>query len=163
MNIKIIPALREHEQVLANLIELYAHDFSEFVDLKLGADGRFGYESLPLYWQEPDRYPFLIMVDNELAGFLFVRRGSQISDDRDVWDMTEFFVARGFRRLGIGTQAAHTVWRKFPGKWQVRVINRNQPAKEFWERAIAEFAGQPIAPTSFEKSGAGWHLFSFES
>ena len=40
------------ELVLANLLELYAHDFSEFHDLELGMDGRFGYSHLPLYWSE---------------------------------------------------------------------------------------------------------------
>jgi hypothetical protein len=56
VNIEIIPSLPEQEPVLANLLELYAHDFSEFIDLELGADGRFGYEHLPLYWKESSRY-----------------------------------------------------------------------------------------------------------
>lgn len=50
--IAVIPARPEHESILANLLELYAHDFSEFHDLEVGADGRFGYSSLPLYWIE---------------------------------------------------------------------------------------------------------------
>jgi predicted acetyltransferase len=116
IGVEVIPAPPEQEPVLANMIELYAHDFSEFVDLKLGADGRFGYERLPLYWKEPGRHPFLIKAGGRLAGFVFVRRGSEISDDADVWDVAEFFILRGFRRLGVGTRAAHEVWRKFLGR-----------------------------------------------
>src|SRR5215216_5736691 len=119
VKVAIIPALEEQEPILANLLELYAHDFSEFIDLRLGADGRFGYRYLPLYWKEPDRYPFLIMVNDQLAGFVFVRRGSEISNDTDVWDMAEFFIVRGYRRRGIGTEVAHKIWRNFPGKWEV--------------------------------------------
>ena len=51
---------------MANLLELYAHDFSELRRLKLREDGRFGYEALPLYWTEPGRYPFLIRVDGSV-------------------------------------------------------------------------------------------------
>jgi predicted acetyltransferase len=162
-DIEIIPALPEQEPILANLLELYAHDFSEFVDLKLRADGRFGYEHLPLYWEEPDRHPFLIRVDGHWAGLVFVRRGSQISGDEDVWDMAEFFIVRGYRRLRVGMKVAHGVWEKFPGKWEVRVTNRNHRAREFWARAVEAFLGKTIAATPFEKNGKGWQLFAFES
>src|SRR3954470_8547523 len=89
VKVEVVPALIEQEQILSNLLELYAHDFSEVMDLKLGPDGRFGYEQLRLYWTEPDRYPFLILVNGDLAGFVFVQRGSQISAEMDVWDVAE--------------------------------------------------------------------------
>jgi predicted acetyltransferase len=162
-SVEIIPASPEQEPIVAHLLELYAHDFSEFIDLELGADGRFGYEQLPLYWKESHRYPFLVTVNGHLAGFVFVRKGSQISGDKNVWDMAEFFVVRGHRRHGIGTKVAHHVWRKFPGKWEVRVIDRNQKAKEFWGEAIGKFIGNTVHPASYEKDGEGWHVFSFES
>lgn len=160
---EIIRALPEQEQILANLLELYAHDFSEFLDLKLNSDGRFGYEQLPAYWKDDNHHPFLIMVDGHLAGFVFVRQGSQISADNNIWDMAEFFIVRGYRRLGVGNRVAHEIWKQFPGQWEVRVIDRNQQAKEFWGRAIGEFLGRTINPTPFQKNGEGWHLFSFAS
>jgi predicted acetyltransferase len=163
VDVEIVPASQEQEPILANMLELYAHDFSEFMDLKLGADGRFGYKHLPSYWKDSNRYPFLIMADGHLAGFVFVRRGSEISSDTDVWDMAEFFVVRGFRRLGVGMKAAQEIWKTFPGKWEVRVIDRNQKAKTFWGRAIHEFLGKAIEPTSLDKDGEGWHVFAFES
>jgi predicted acetyltransferase len=163
VNVEIIPALLNHEPILANMLELYAHDFSEFLHLKLGADGRFGYKHLPLYWKESTRHPFLVMANGQLAGFVFVRRGSEISDDADVWDIAEFFIVRGFRRLGLGTKVAKEIWRKFTGKWEVRVTDRNQKAKDFWGHAIDEFLGETIEPIAFEKNGEGWHVFLFES
>ncbi|HEV8482329.1 MAG TPA: GNAT family N-acetyltransferase [Blastocatellia bacterium] len=163
LHVEVIPALPEQEHILANMLELYAHDFSEFIDLKLGADGRFGYKPLPLYWKESNRYPFLIMANGHFAGFVLVRRGSEISNDADVWDVTEFFIVRGFRRLGIGMRAAQETWKKFSGKWEVRVIDRNQKAKDFWGRAITEFLGKTIEPIPLDKNGEGWHVFSFES
>jgi hypothetical protein len=60
MNPEVIPATVDQAAILANLLELYAHDFSEFYNLEIGEDGRFGYPCLPLYWSEPERRPFLI-------------------------------------------------------------------------------------------------------
>lgn len=130
VHIEVIRARPKQESILANLLELYAHDFSEFNVLELGADGRFGYSRLALYWREPGRHPFLVWVECKLAGFVLVKRGSEISGNETVWDLAEFFVLRGCRRRGIGTQAAIEVWRRFPGPWEVRVMESNVPARE---------------------------------
>lgn len=161
--VEIIPASPEQQPVLANLLELYSHDFSEFVDLKLGADGRFGYKHLPLYWAESNRHPFLIKAGGHLAGFVFVRRGSELSSDPDVWDMAEFFIVRGFRRLGLGTTIALQIWDRFPGKWEVRVIDRHRHAKAFWEQAISTFLGKTAESILVDKAGEAWRVFSFTS
>jgi len=149
--------------VLANLLELYAYDFSDFLDLELGPDGRFDYKCLPLYWSEPGRHPFLVRMDGKLAGLVLVKRGSEISGKEMVWDMAEFFVLRGYRRHGIGTEVACQVWKQFPGLWEIRVMQSNVPALPFWERAISAFTGETIPSVWVEKGGKGWHVFSFES
>jgi predicted acetyltransferase len=163
--VETAPATSEQEPILANLLELYQHDFSEYIDLELGADGRFGdkYLSLSLYWKESGRYPFLIKASGRLAGFALVRAGSQLSGDEHTWDMAEFFIIRGLRRHGVGMQAAHDIWKRFPGRWEVRVIGRNGTAQEFWGRAIAAFIGKAIRPIAFEKDGELWRVFAFES
>jgi predicted acetyltransferase len=161
--VEVVTATPEQEPILANLLELYVHDFSEFLDLDIGEDGRFGYPSLPLYWSEPDRHPFLIWADGKLAGLALVKRGSAISGSESVWDMAEFFVLRGCRGRGVGTLAAHQFWRRFPGAWQVRVMQRNVPARLFWTRAISTFAGETIHPRRIERNGEPWDLFSFQS
>jgi len=162
-HIEVTPAAPEQEPILANLLELYGHDFSEFQDLDLGPDGRFGYKGLPLYWSEPDRHPFLVTVASKLAGLVLVKRGSELSGNEIVWDMAEFFVIRGYRRRGIGTCIAHEVWRRFPGLWEVRVMHSNVSAGHFWARAIPSFTGQAIHPVLVDKDGKRWKLFSFES
>lgn len=163
MHIEVIAAAPEQEPILANLLELYAHDFSEFDNIELGADGRFGYKYLSLYWENPDRHAFLVRIDGKLAGFVLVKRGSEISGNQDVWDVAEFFIVRGYRRRGLGIKVAHEVWRAFPGRWEVRVMESNHSAKQFWERTITKFIGEMIPSVRVEKDGEGWHLFSFES
>lgn len=163
LHLEVLPALPGELPILANLLELYAHDFSEFHELEMGADGRFGYRDLALYWSEPDRHAFLLRVDGKLAGFALVRRVLGASIKEAVWDMAEFFVVRGQRRRGIGVGAAHEVWRRFPGRWQVRVMEANHAGSLFWQRAIAAFASEKINSTCFEEGGVHWRIFSFES
>jgi Predicted acetyltransferase len=161
--IEVVPAAPSQEGVIANLIQLYAHDFSEFHPIELGSDGRFGYEALPRYWSEPDRFPFLVKVNGRLAGFAFVKRGSEVSGNEAVWDVAEFFIVRSHRRRGIGMRVAQALWSRFPGAWEVRVLQANGAALNFWQRAIAAFAGEAIQSATIEKDGKGWHVFSFES
>ena len=157
MHIELVPAAPEQESVMANLLELYAHDFSEFHHLELGADGRFGYQALPQYWSDPGCYPFLIKVDGRLAGLALVKKGAE------VWDVAEFFIVRAHRRKGIGMKAAHELWRRFPGPWEVRVMQSNRTALHFWERAITTFNnGEAIHPARIEKDGEFWYVFALE-
>src|SRR5438309_2939205 len=106
MPLEVVPATFEQAPILANLLELYCHDFSEFRDLDIGEDGRFHYPSLSDYWSEEGRYPFLVRLDGKLAGLVLVKKSGS------VWDIAEFFILRGCRRRGIGMQATHEVWKR---------------------------------------------------
>jgi predicted acetyltransferase len=161
--IELQHAQSEDAPILLNLLELYSHDFSEFCRVDIGEDGRFGYRSLPLYLSEPGRHAFLIRSDGRLAGLALVKRGSEFSGNATVWDLAEFFVLRGYRRHGVGTQAAHELWKQFPGSWEVRVMQSNSAARLFWERAISDFTRQPTQSALVQKEVRHWHLFSFES
>src|SRR6201996_3999954 len=162
-HLEVVPATLEQEPILKNLLELYSHDFSEFQDLSIGEDGRFGYKYLPLYWSEPDRYPFLVRMNGKLAGFVFVKRGSEVSGREAIWDMAEFFILRGYRRRGVGTQTAHEIFRRFPGLWEVRVVPSNVSACHFWAHAVSSFLGGAIHPARVKKDTKLWELYSFES
>jgi predicted acetyltransferase len=152
---ELIPARVGDAGVLANLLELYAHDFSEFRELEIGEDGRFGYTSLGLYWSEAGRHPFLIRIEGKLAGLVLVAR------NESAWDMAEFFVMRGARRRGVGSRVAHEVWRRFPGPWEVRVIETNVAGRAFWAGVISTFTSRVCEPVRVLKGGVGWYVFSF--
>ena len=158
----LIPASRDHEPVLAGLLERYAQDFRGLTDLPRGPDGRFEYKDLPRYWIEPDRHAFFIH-DDVLAGFALVKLGSQRSGDPRVRDMAEFFIAPEHRRRGLGTEAAHRVWARFPGPWEVRVLRAHPAALAFWEHAIAAWIGGPPERAEFAANGRPWAVLSFES
>ncbi|HVT17808.1 MAG TPA: GNAT family N-acetyltransferase [Thermoanaerobaculia bacterium] len=151
--------------LLSNLLELYLHDLSEaFPTIELGADGRFGYDKLPLYWSEPEgRFSFLIRYGVRVAGFVLVTRGSPATDDPAVFDIAEFFVLRRYRRSGVGRRAAFLLWNRLPGRWIVRVSEGNRGAVPFWAGVIAEYTRG--AATESKRSGIPntWRVFSFDS
>ena len=161
--IEVLPASMQQKPILANLLELYTHDFCDFIDLEIGPDGRFGYREIDLYWTDPDRLPFLLYVDNRLAGFALVKTFHRDGVDGAVWDMTEFFILRGYRGKGIGAEATRQIWRRFPGHWEVRVMAANEPAYRFWSRAIESFAGGDFLEARYHQAGKNWRRFSFES
>ena len=159
--VELVPAYEADSPILDRLLQLYIHDFTSFTPVELGDDGRFRHNPLPEYWERDDRYAFVIKVNDQLAGFALIKRESQISGDSNVWDMGDFFIARAFRRRRIGSKAAREIWTRFPGTWEVRVIDENQPALSFWSHAIAEFAGERIEPVSVEMRGEPRLLFRF--
>lgn len=162
-HIDVIAASSNQKPVLANLLELYAHDFSEFMHLNIGRDGRFGYRDLDLYWTGPQRFPFLIFACGELAGFVMVAGIPGESTGEPRWDMAEFFVLRGFRRSSVGTRSALKIFARFAGDWQVRVMRSNLPACAFWNRAVHLFAGDRYRLDQHTTEGREWNLFSFHS
>jgi predicted acetyltransferase len=160
----IEPAAPGDAEAVANLLELYSHDLSAAFSLELGANGRFGYEKLPLYWSEPDRrLPFLLRRGRFLAGFAFVTRGSPASDDPDVFDVAEFFVLRRHRRCGLGRQAAFQLWNRFAGRWIVRVSEANHGAYLFWASVVAEYTNGVFIETSRSDDKRRWRVLEFNS
>jgi predicted acetyltransferase len=125
LDIEVLPATQRERPVLARLVELYRHDFSEFDAGDVDDDGHYGYRGLDAYWAEPDRHPFLFRVNGQWAGFALVRSGQP-------HHMAEFFVMRKYRRGGVGRAAAVHLFSLFPGEWEVRQARTNPAAVAFW-------------------------------
>jgi predicted acetyltransferase len=125
---------------IANLMQLYLHDFSEFAEIgpdhgEVASDGRFVYDYLDSYWQEAGRIPLVIQADGRLAGFTLVNRWSALDRPLD-HSVAEFFILREYRRAKVGLRAARSLFERLPGRWEVPVAWYNGPALSFWKRAI---------------------------
>jgi predicted acetyltransferase len=158
MSLELVTAAKDDEPLLARLLELYAHDLSDVAGLRIGDDGRYGYEALPRYWTGVGRHPYLLRVEGELAGFVLVQQGSQLTGAPGVWDMAEFFVLRRHRRHGAGVRAAHAVWSKHAGHWEVRIMERNTAALAFWQRAVDAYVGAHVEAEFTQVRGKWWHV-----
>ena len=158
MKITLKAAAEVDRPALENLMQLYIHDFSEFTGEEIDSDGRYSYPYLKHYWQEPDRYPFLVYADEKLAGFVLVRSETDPENNQSNMDMSEFFVLRSFRRTGVGSEAARKTWDLFPGKWHLKVLKANKAAYPFWKGLISTHTGNKYD----EIAGTNEFLFIFE-
>ncbi len=133
MKVELTPARVHEKATLANLLELYLYDFTDFEDEDVDEQGRFGYDYLDSWWSEDARFPFLLRVDDRLAGFVLLRR---LPGEPPTMEVSEFFVMRKYRRRGVGEYAARWAFDRFPGRWEVHELERNTGAQRFWRAVI---------------------------
>jgi len=154
----------EQAPLLSHLVQLYLHDLSDIFPIELGPDGRFGYDRLRLYFKEPERrFPFVIRASGHPIGFALVTRGSPVTRDPSDLDVAEFFVARRYRRSGVGRTAAFQLWDRMPGRWIVRVSEGNRRGLPFWQRIIAEYTSGSFSASNLPGAPYPWRVLKFRS
>ncbi len=148
MNIEIIEATKSWEPAMASMFGFYVYDMSEFMD---GVDGWAFPDSGRLepdkyfddYWRDEKRWPFIVKVDSELAGFVLVNTTGAFPETD--YNIAEFFVHRKKRRQGVGAAVAKDIFERFRGNWEVARMPRNTAAIGFWDRVVAEYTGGQLS------------------
>ena len=138
MNVLLKKIPVEDKQVLRNLLELYQYDFSEYDKKDVNKHGLYGYKYLDHYWTDSGRHPFFILLDGNLAGFVMVNHFCYLCKPGEAKSISEFFVMKKYRRMGVGEKAARAVIEMFPGRWEVVQHPENKSSMEFWEKVISE-------------------------
>jgi len=154
MNFTLSPASLNEKSILRHLLELYAYDFSEFDRSDVDTHGLYGYDYLDNYWTEAGRYPFLIRIDDNLAGFVMFRTITD-STGNQYFSIAEFFIMRKYRKSGVGREAAFQIFDQFPGSWQVAEMVENVSAQLFWNKTIAEYTKGNF--TEIFRDDEQWH------
>lgn len=146
VHIDIIKATDKDMAAVENLVSAYIYDLSVVMGWDCPESGRFGgCDELPQYWGKPAEsqytwpkgwkgYPFIIRVDDKIAGFCLVRQTGEGS-----YDIGQFLILRRYGRQGVGRHVAHRVFDMFPGEWEVAQMKGNAPAIGFWRRVIFEY------------------------
>jgi predicted acetyltransferase len=129
---------------LEQLMQFYIYDFVEFLAperrMHLGEDGRFpAHPQLDSYWTEPGSSVWFVRSRGVLCGFALLNKHAHTGQPVDV-NVGEYFVARPYRRAGLGTDAITQLLAAQPGLWEIAISARNVPAQAFWPRAIANTA-----------------------
>jgi predicted acetyltransferase len=107
--------------------------------------GRFGSRAWHRrFWTPRGRRHFVVLVSGRLAGFALVRERAHFAG-AGVREISEFFVLRKYRRRGVGTRAARTLFARFPGRWEVAEVAWNVAAQRFWRQAIRACAVDGVA------------------
>jgi predicted acetyltransferase len=83
--------------------------------------------------------PLVIVRGTEPAGFAMVARGNATAKPSVDYRMAEFFVARTFRRRGVGRLAVELILNRFAGRWEIIEYLRNPVAVAFWRHVVANY------------------------
>jgi predicted acetyltransferase len=132
-----------HHKHFANLQQLYEFEFSPITGSKTNEDGLYDQQEIMSHWSKSghDIYILYRMVPEgpkKPIGFAVVNLSGMIDGDNNTRDIAEFFVLPEARKEKAGTWLAHEVFKKYPGKWEVRQLP-GLKAKGFWLSAIEEF------------------------
>jgi predicted acetyltransferase len=126
MNVEVRQAAKEEQNQIEALLNDYLAELSQHREICVGATSAAEYRYLRGYWSDSSRFPFTLWTNGGLAGFAFVRRTEE--DQKPVFQVAEFFVKPKYRRCGVGRAAVTNIWHRFPGWWELQVMNRNDSA-----------------------------------
>jgi predicted acetyltransferase len=115
---------------------MFRHDMSEFAEQLPNPDGSFRSEWLRSALEDENWAAYLALVQDRPAGFAFVRA---LEQPRRV--LNSFFIVRGARRHGYGTQFVTQVLAAHPGPWEIAFQERNVQGAKFWRRVATQVAG----------------------
>lgn len=90
--LKIIEAKKEDRDTMMNLLEKYLYEFSQWEKTDVKDDGLYGYEYLDCYFEEENRYPYFIKVDDKLAGLILVSDYPEVPKEKTDYCLSEFFI-----------------------------------------------------------------------
>jgi predicted acetyltransferase len=136
--------------VVENLMQFYNYELSAWYPIAFAADGRYAIPSKDDYLGQAGTQAWLILVDDELAGFAVI--DDELVDARRDLNLGYFFVGRRFRGRGVGAAAFGGLLARYPGQWELYYLARNEAAAAFWPKAFAR-AGLARVDVSAE------HLF----
>lgn len=130
MSISVILAPADEKLRLRGALKDYLAELSRYGEVSAE------YPFFDAYWLDGDRWPYMIEVDGQLAGFALVNTWSASRLGTD-FALAEFYILPGFRRSGIGRRAFAALLDKHRGIWELSVVSKNEAAKKFWQRSIA--------------------------
>ncbi len=110
----------------------------------LGEVGHREPDQLVRWFADPSAQLFLILSDQQPAGFAMVTPGAPIAHgtgQRANYRMAEFFISRPQRRRGVGRNAVRLILDRFDGTWEILEYLRNPGAVSFWRKTIAHYTG----------------------
>ncbi|CAG7659026.1 GNAT family N-acetyltransferase [Paenibacillus allorhizosphaerae] len=149
MSIEIALVPYEDETVLYNLIQLYRYDSSEFDGHVLNKHGMYLYKYFDHQWTDEYRRPFIVKVDEEIAGFALImldvpKEYMKLSTAQKTNVISDFFIMRKYRRKGVGRHVACSLFEMFTGTWEIRQTLANKSAYAFWRQVISQYKEHKI-------------------
>ena len=137
--VELSDARLEDRETIARLLNNYLRELANHRERALGATDAAVYP----YWTSIslNRVAIRTVVrrQGDVVGFALIRGPESTGR---AWEVAEFYVVPERRRGGIGGAALASIWRRFPGDWELQVHRRNADAVRFWLSCVKRWANR---------------------
>ncbi|WP_250886778.1 GNAT family N-acetyltransferase [Bacillus sp. SM2101] len=121
------------ENILHSIMQFYIYEFSRYIpSIILEQDGTYVPFNLEKYWVNSNFHAYFIKLEDEFIGFALVESSTESSPNT----IQEFFIMAKYSGNGYGKEIAKKVFTMFPGDWKITQIEKNKPARSFWQGII---------------------------
>jgi predicted acetyltransferase len=136
---------RDEDRVwIAGIYRDYLNDLSASATGLFPALAEVGHrapDQLHGWFLEANTRVLTVLYSEEPVGFAKIKLLRAPAGKTPEFAMAEFFIARAWRRRGIGTQAVRLILDRFTGRWLISELTRNDTAVRFWRRVVAAYTG----------------------
>lgn len=127
---------------ISGVLPLYLRDLESggadsTVSAQTGVPAPLAQEALRDWLRNRHSQVLCITCDLQPVGFVVMTPASAAQPGH--YCLSDFFISRERRRLGVGRRAASLVLDRFAGRWEVRQPSRNARAVGFWRDVIRRY------------------------
>ena len=135
-SVKITRATKDEIALIQKLDQFYLYEFSPLMPekYKLSENGYFIDDDYKRYWELPDHFPYLIYLEDEIAGFALVHK------EESFCNLDQFFILSKFQGTGLAKKAAYKIFDLHKGSWKVQSFLKNTRSEKFWKKIISDFS-----------------------
>lgn len=165
MTVQIRRVEISEKDTLANLLEKYLYEFSQYDKRKYNDKGLFGYKYLDNYFTDNDRFAYFITVDGELGGFALINKYCACERPVD-WSVAEFFVSYNYRRQGVATRAVDLIFENHKGFYHIKYHKENVASAVLWNNAARKYSGdnyELCASDDISENETEWAVLFFKA
>ncbi|MVP00285.1 GNAT family N-acetyltransferase [Paenibacillus lutrae] len=136
MNIEFRTITQSDSIILNNLFHFYLYELSAYSMEDVSNEGKYEAEDISPYYRDDRLFPYLIMVDNKIAGFILVTSPPYVTDGID-YSVQELFLLPKYRGKGLGRAAALHIFKHHHGHYEISMFRNNPKAVKFWSALLS--------------------------
>ncbi|GFN33001.1 hypothetical protein PCURB6_32610 [Paenibacillus curdlanolyticus] len=153
MKVTLQQITESNKEQFENLFNYYLYELSPYSREDIGTKGTFEMEDISPYYRDERLYPYYIMLNERIAGFILVTSPPYVAEDVD-YSVQELFVLPKYRGTNIAQDAVVQIFKLYPGRYEVGMYKSNIIAVKFWTKLLSTLQTPVLVEDgSFELDG----------